>query len=321
MLRPGLSLTIRRCAIAQTRQDAAGFRVSHRLSRRTFISSAVQGLSDGFLDLAIALPYPPSLPAYTTTIILLTVASRLALTVPFSIWARRRQWRAENIVVPEIKKEMPQIQRQVLQQMTADGFKASKEEDIKREFAKRVQPLADARRKELLSKYHCSTLPTMILPPLTQLPLFVGSTIVLSKVAQAPTVLDFESFFTITSLAHPDPTATLPIILGLVTLANVETARWFIGAGALEREKKVAEWTAARRAKGENVIEPKKFIQASLRGLSVARILVAAMVPGSVQIFWVTSAVFGLFQSWILEWWYSRKTDRHLRTSTSATAP
>lgn len=52
--------------------------------RRTFVSLDV--LKDGFLDLATALPIPPSWPAYTTTIILCTVLTRLALTVPFSVW-------------------------------------------------------------------------------------------------------------------------------------------------------------------------------------------------------------------------------------------
>jgi hypothetical protein len=46
-------------------------------------TSAIQ---DGFLDLAIALPWPPSFPPYSSTIILLTVVSRLALSVPFSVW-------------------------------------------------------------------------------------------------------------------------------------------------------------------------------------------------------------------------------------------
>ncbi|EMD40772.1 hypothetical protein CERSUDRAFT_91514 [Gelatoporia subvermispora B] len=316
MLALGLSTSTRRYALSQVRQSAiTSSSLRQRHPRRTFITSAVQQLSDGFLDLAIALPYPPSLPAYTTTIVVLTVASRLVLTVPFSIWSRRRQWRAENLVVPELKKEMPQIQKQVLREMKTDGFKASTEEEIKREFAKRLQPIAKSRRKELLSKFRCTPLMTTIVPPLTQIPLFIGFSAVLNRVAQAPSVLDSESVFTLTSLAHSDPTATLPIILGLVTLANVETARWFINAGTLERERKVAEWAAARRSKGENVVEPKKIIQSSLRVLSVLRILIAAVVPGSVQVYWLTSAVFGLFQSWILEWWYSRRTDIHVRTS------
>lgn len=53
------------------------------LTRRSF---SVQALSEGFLDLATALPLPPSLPPYSTTIILVTVVSRILITLPVSIW-------------------------------------------------------------------------------------------------------------------------------------------------------------------------------------------------------------------------------------------
>ena len=96
----------------------------------------------------------------------------------------------------------------------------------------------------------------------------------------AGTVLDGEAFLTLTSLAHADGTATLPIVLGLVTLANVESARWFAGADALERERRVAAWTAERRARGEQVLEPRRIYQTALRVMAVGRILIAAMVPG-----------------------------------------
>ncbi len=55
-----------------------------RIQQRKFM----QGLCDGFLDLALALPLPPSLPPYATTIILTTVITRVAL-LPIAIWVRR----------------------------------------------------------------------------------------------------------------------------------------------------------------------------------------------------------------------------------------
>ena len=54
------------------------------LSNRRYF---VQGLCDGFMDLALALPIPPSLPPYSSTIILLTIVTRFAL-LPISIWVR-----------------------------------------------------------------------------------------------------------------------------------------------------------------------------------------------------------------------------------------
>ena len=123
-------------------------------------------------------------------------------------------------------------------------------------------------------------MPTIVAPIVTQLPLFVGTSMMLSHASAAPTVLDTEAFFTLTSLAHADGTATLPIVLGLVTLANVESARWFVSAEVLAREQQVAAWTAARRARGETVLEPRRIYQTALRVMSVGRILIAAMVPG-----------------------------------------
>ncbi|THH02747.1 hypothetical protein EW026_g141 [Hermanssonia centrifuga] len=142
----------------------------------------------------------------------------------------------------------------------------------------------------------------MLIGPLTQLPVFVSTSLMLSHASQPPTVLDSESFFTLSSLAHSDPTLTLPIVLGILTLANVESSRWFISTAALEREQKVAEWNTKKRAMGHTVIEPKKIVQSTLRVLAVARILIAALVPGSIQLYWVTSAAFGLVQTWIIDW-------------------
>jgi len=56
----------------------------HAPSTRRFF---IQSLCNGYLDLAIALPFPPSFPPYSTTIILVTVVTRLAL-LPISIWVR-----------------------------------------------------------------------------------------------------------------------------------------------------------------------------------------------------------------------------------------
>ncbi|KAH9853524.1 60Kd inner membrane protein-domain-containing protein [Lenzites betulinus] len=289
---------------------AASSRRSQRpLPRRTFVSSTIHGLSEGFLDLAIALPFPPEWPPYSCSIILVTVVTRLAFTVPFSVWAKNRQWRAENVVVPQLKSEMPVIHKQVQQDMKRDGFRGDKEAVIA-EINKRSRPVAAERRKRLLRAHSCSPIPTIALPIVTQLPLFVGTSMVLSHAARAPTPFDAEAFFTLTSLAHADATLTLPIMLGMITLANVESARWFVSAEALEREQRVARWTAERRARGENVLEPRRIYQTSLRIMAVARILIAAMVPGCIQLYWVTSATFGLLQSWALDYWDMRRRAR-----------
>lgn len=138
-----------------------------------------------------------------------------------------------------------------------------------------------ARRNELFALHRCRPWPTMLIPPLTQLPVFVGSSMFLSGLARAPSsAFDSEAFLTLTSLAHPDPTAALPIALGVITLANVESVRWFVSAEVREREEAERKRVEERRAQGQLVLEPRKVMQSALRFLSVGRILIGAVVPG-----------------------------------------
>ncbi|TFY83961.1 hypothetical protein EWM64_g67 [Hericium alpestre] len=143
----------------------------------------------------------------------------------------------------------------------------------------------------------------MLVPPVTQLPVFVGTSIVLSSICQPPTVFDSESFLTLTSLAHADPTATLPVVLGL-------------------REKQEEKRLAEKRAQGHIVIEPRKVVRTGLRILSIGRILVASMVPGGVVLYWVSSATFGLFQSWVFDWWErQRALKRRVQLASDSPSP
>ena len=79
---------------------------------------------------------------------------------------------------------------------------------------------------------------------------------------------------------NPDPTAAIPILIGMITFANVESAKWFISDNQKSRQEKVENWNAEKRAQGHTVIEPRKIVQNALRVMSVGRILIAAVVPG-----------------------------------------
>lgn len=131
----------------------------------------------------------------------------------------------------------------------------------------------------LFKKFKCSPMPTMLVPAITQLPLFVASSIFFGHVAQRPSPLDAESFLTLSSLARPDPTGTLPIALGLITLANVETAQWFVDPDKLASGAKSQQQNENRKDV-PTVPRLKTIVQSSLRGLSVFRIVVATMVDG-----------------------------------------
>jgi inner membrane protein COX18 len=196
--------------------------------------------------------------------------------------------------MPIINSLKPGVSKLVLAEMQKVGVRGTKEQ-IQVAHGKRVEQLVSrrmflssqsndiqltTRRKQLFSEYRCSPGLTIAIPIITQVPLFMGFSIVLNRLSQAPTPFDSESFLTLSTLAHADPTATLPIALGLITLANVESSRWFMTDTQRERQEKVQKWKEGRVARGETVIEPQKIIKSVLRLISVGRIVVATMVPG-----------------------------------------
>jgi len=76
---------------------------------------------------------------------------------------------------------------------------------------------------------------------------------------------------------------TLPIILGILTMANVESSIWVMTAAERERAQKIQEMNEKKNAelgKGARIILPQKIIKTTLRFMSVARIIVAAVTPG-----------------------------------------
>ncbi|EJD01124.1 uncharacterized protein FOMMEDRAFT_88420, partial [Fomitiporia mediterranea MF3/22] len=171
------------------------------------------------------------------------------------------------------------------------------------------------RRKELVKKYSCSPTVTNLIPPISQLPLFVFMSALFSHIARGPTPLDDEAFLTLTSLARPDPTGTLPVVLGLMTFANVETAKWFVGAERAARtaaieERREKEDARVREEGGTIRARLGNVVPSGLRVLSVFRIVVGIMVDGSVLVYWLSSATFGLIQSWVFNWWDARRAAR-----------
>ena len=132
----------------------------------------------------------------------------------------------------------------------------------------------------MLSEHGVPPALIMAIPVLTQLPVFVFSSLVFSQLTQPPSVLDSETFLTLTSLVNPDPTVAIPVLIGMITFANVESAKWFVSDAQERREEKVEKWNAEKRARGEIVIAPKEIVQNALRVMSVGRILIAAVVPG-----------------------------------------
>jgi hypothetical protein len=74
---------------------------------------------------------------------------------------------------------------------------------------------------------------------------------------------------------------TLPIVLGFLTMANVESGNWVMNAAEQEQQRAIEAKEARRVATGGKVrIQPGKIIKTSLRALSIFRIIVAALTPG-----------------------------------------
>ncbi|KAJ7507917.1 60Kd inner membrane protein-domain-containing protein [Mycena galericulata] len=263
-------------------------------SKRFFM----QSLCDGFLDLAIALPFPPSVPSYSATIILVTVASRLVL-FPVALWGRNNIRRLDEDVLPELERLKPIISREVFNDLKRKGL-ANKQwttHKLQQLHTTRTRDKLQVERKRLLVKHNCHPLLSVVASPATQLPVFFIMSVMFNRLARDPTPFDSEAFLSLTALSHPDPTWSMPIILGMVTMANVELNHWFFSAVNKARMDKPAQ----QAADGKPLIQPRSVLRTALNAFSVLRIILAAFSPGSVVLYWTTSATCGLLQTWIME--------------------
>ena len=121
----------------------------------------------------------------------------------------------------------------------------------------------------------------MLVPPASQIPIFVALSAAFFRAVSEPgSALRDEAFLTLPSLALPDPTMVLPIGLGLVSLATIETSKWFVTEERARRSAERKRRDDIQRAQGKVVVQPLKYTRSILRGLSVGRILLAAMAPG-----------------------------------------
>ena len=74
---------------------------------------------------------------------------------------------------------------------------------------------------------------------------------------------------------------TLPVLLGFLTMANLESGNWVMNAAEREQQYVIKAEEAKRVASGAEVhIQPGNIIKFGLRALSIIRIIVAALTPG-----------------------------------------
>jgi inner membrane protein COX18 len=120
-----------------------------------------------------------------------------------------------------------------------------------------------------------------MIPQLANLPVFMLSTIVYQSACAPPSPLDSESVFTLTSLTATDPTGALPIMVGLLTLANVETSHWLAGGQHAQEVLQRSETLIKEDAKKGIVrIRPQSISKNILRAFSIVRIVIGMVMPG-----------------------------------------
>jgi mitochondrial inner membrane protein COX18 len=206
----------------------------------------------------------------------------------------------EEAVVPQLEKSKPEIYTRVIQQMQKEQVRGTRE-SIKQEHAKRsaaqvrpcpsqLSPLQSrvspphsqlrSLQKELCATYRCKPWPTALAPLASQLPLFIGITYVLRHLSADPTPFDSESFMSLANLANPDPTFALPVVLGIITLVNVESYKWFQTPTQIAQEQNAQSLTSKRRTEGRIIVPWREIFRTGMRLATPVRMIVAAMMPG-----------------------------------------
>jgi inner membrane protein COX18 len=215
--------------------------------------------------------------------------------------ARRRSRKAADVVQPALAAEAQNIAEAERKNMAREGISGSKDR-LREEFFKRynatvrvlvtvgVQRILNEldtqmkkRHNELLKRHVGSPVLTTLIPIMTQLPFFVGMSYFFNHLAQPPAsfILDSESFLSLTSLTHTDPTGTLPIAIGLITYANVESANWFLGEQVQANDAREKVRNEALRARGELALPSlSRIMRTIMRVAAVGRIVIATMWPG-----------------------------------------
>ncbi|ORY83517.1 hypothetical protein BCR35DRAFT_331167 [Leucosporidium creatinivorum] len=208
--------------------------------------------SPTFFDSAstILLSLPPSLGlSYVAFIPLVTLLIRGGSTLPLTLWQRKRTRRYQEKVLPEIRKRQEILALEVRDSCRRAGKSF---EEYKKEYAKRAKKEASI----IARRYSASPMPTLLLPPLLHIPVFIATTLILRDACQralaalpltstslttlppspdgastlTPEVLGHlhdlaaTAFQWCPSLVLPDPTMALPLAVGLAALANVEVS-------------------------------------------------------------------------------------------------
>ncbi|KAG8742576.1 DNA-directed DNA polymerase epsilon, subunit B [Ceratobasidium sp. 414] len=209
-----------------------------------------------------------------------------------ALWSRARAHRREHIVGPEL-----QAWREKTKETVGKAF--AREGKPYEEYRAEMGRLQVAKIKELNKIHRCSPLPTMLAPFAIHAPLFILATASFRQAALMHTApmnpLALESFLTLPSLAHVDPTGVLPIAVGLLMFSNVELGR----LSRPTKQVKPAPSDGSRETPTTELPRMSSLVTAlenGLRGASILFIWVAMQAPGAVVLYWLTSASYTLIE-------------------------
>lgn len=263
-------------------------------------------LAKPFLELPSVLPFEPS---HATTIVLLSLGLRCGITLPLSLWQRKRTHRLEHNVKPALDVWAIENKDRCRRECRAQGLGY---EAYTKEWTRRYK----AKRRSLAKEHKCSVLPTVLTPPLIGIPVFiiVSNTIrVASSVALTEPdrwSMATETLFDYPSLAIPATDPTIALMIGASFLINTEVnsnlrrklleIRTPSSPTDVDSEQKDASQTPQENNTRMDMGVHEKGVTILLRSLSLGMSWFALSIPLSLALYWLTSGLFSVGQTTLL---------------------
>ncbi|UZJ51934.1 hypothetical protein CBS101457_001254 [Exobasidium rhododendri] len=280
---------------------------------------------------------PPSAHNYAISIVLLTVLLRSVITLPVTLWQRRRTQRMIELVVPKwdlLKKSLPEsvAKRSRRQGKSYEAYEKELGKELKTQL------------RALTTKYKCNPTATFAVPLLVHFPLFISVSLLIrtsllaagsplsseiipwwsppaeltSKFETSAKMLldrglEGESLKKLTmmhgpTLSETDKTMLGPIGMGVLTTANVELGQWLRRGMTTEKEeeRRHIEKHEVQAEKGKplskrievNIAPIKANVLGNiLRAAAIGFVAVSSQAPAGLVVYWLTSASYTLVQN------------------------
>ncbi|KAK9470995.1 60Kd inner membrane protein-domain-containing protein [Dipodascopsis tothii] len=223
---------------------------------------------DGFRDYYVQLHTSTGL-SYGVLIPAVAVALKLLVTTPVAIWTRWNQRR-----LADVGPVVSAFERYTAQRL--EGVPAAQEVALKRRQTMRALGV---------SRWQFSLL------PFAQVPLFMAQTRTLGELNTTPemmtNVIDGEvinqGLFWFANLAVPDPQGVLPLLVGALTVANVEITN---------------PYTDSQHVRAPII---QRVLPVAAKIWAILLMAVAFRAPAAISLYWATSTAVSFAQNLILQ--------------------